>query len=209
MNAAKSGRVGGRRNPRGEVVDPESVFVIGRALMPSRGEGSKPRHYRTVEEVGLVGGDEIRYRCIDASCRGIVFKTAGAAALHRGAVHPGQSPRTADVERAAKKAAATASEAGPADQLEISYPAVTSLEPVKRRRGRPPADPVVAEDAWLDAAAPSIGASVVEFIDQVIQSRQRAVERANGLQAEAVRLRQVALEVQHHVNRINELIQGI
>jgi hypothetical protein len=208
MTAIKSGRVGGRRNPPGEPLDVSQIADVRPAVMPSLGRGKEPRYYRTVEELELDDGSVV-YRCKDADCQAIMFKSASAAAQHRGAVHPGQSPRAADVERAAKKADVTASEAGPADQLEISYPSVISFEPVKRRRGRPPADPVVAEEAFLDAAAPSIGASVVEFIDQVIQSRQRAVERANGLQAEAVRMRQVAAEVQHHVNRINELIQGI
>lgn len=201
--AIKGGRVGGRRNPQGEPFDPAAVVEVRRAVMPSQGRGKGPRFYRNVEEVQLADGS-VGYRCKHPDCRAILFKSASAAAMHRGAVHPGQSPRTADVERAAKKAHPKPE---PAAEL---VPAEARLAvPAKPRRGRPPADPIVAQEAFLDAVARSTAGSIGEFLDQVLESRERAIEGRNVAQQEAVRLRQTLAEVQHHMTQINKLVQGI
>lgn len=199
MTAIKSGKVGGLRNPKGEPLDLAAIADVRPALMPSQGRGKEPRYYRNVEEVELDDGRVVA-RCKDEACIAIAFKSASAAAQHRGAAHPGQSPRGPRPAKAVEPAAG--------DRVATVADAVEILTP-KPRRGRPPADPVAAQEAFLDLVARSTAGSIGEFLDQVIASRERAIVSRNGAQQEAVRLRQTLLEVQHHVNRINDLIQGI
>lgn len=193
-------KVGGLRAPKGEPIDPDTVVEVRVAT-----HASGRFEYRSVEEVQLVDGS-VAYRCKDGGCKAVVFKSAQAVAMHRGAVHPGQSPRAADV---AKKVEPAAEPPAQGELLTARDFGRAAVQPVRPRRGRPPADPVVAQEAFLDAVARSTAGSIGEFLDQVLESRERAIEGRNVAQQEAIRLRQTLVEVQHHVDRINKLVQGI
>lgn len=188
---------GGQRVPKGTEFDPTEILTVS----PADGPGGRWK-YRTVERVELRGGVTV-FRCIHPDCQRLAFKSGPAAAMHRGAAHPGESPRAE--ERNRRRSARLVDE--PAEKPKL--PASNEILPAKPRRGRPPADPELAEEAFLDAAAPSVALSVTDFIDRLIASRGRAMSEAKGAKAEADRMRTSLRAVQHHVTEIVKILQEL